>query len=212
MPDMRKMLASLRHAFAIPRRDVQLTRSNNLVQWSQWNPACSIASGHAITDETPRRVVADRPIVDHATLEAIDSFIEGLPARARSQLAAHALSYVRSSLHFAASVLVVLTAIALAVFFLTALGSVGFGAATWLGALAGYGANLVLIRTWRRHLIREYLRCMPPDWVLTPCPVCQYDQRGIPSHHCPECGCPVRVRRSGSPLIAARETADGSIT
>ncbi len=196
MHGMAKILASINHAFGIPRRDVPPTPSNDLVQWSQWNLVHSSAADRAVADEPSQCAVADihnAIVVDHATLAAIDSFIDALPRSARSQLAAHALPYLVSSYHFAASVLLLLAAIALVVFLLSVLGSVGFGAATWLGAMVGCGANFVLTRTWRRHVIREYLRRMPPDWVLTPCPLCHYDQRGIPSPRCPECGCPVRI-------------------
>ena len=200
-----EILASINHAFAIPRRDTSPTRSNDLSQWSQWN-LDHISAPDPITMEDPLGPAVadvDNTIADFATIGAIDSFIDALPRRARSVLAAHALPYFRSSRHFAVSALVVFATIGMIGILLVALGSVGFGASAWLVAMVGYGANVLLMRTWKRHVIRQYLLRMPPDWVLTPCPICRYDQRGISSTHCPECGCPVRIEPSGSPAIAA---------
>lgn len=154
------MFASLRHAFAIPRRGTSQTRPDDLAQWSQWDKRDENKGSHTFPDERPGPALVDPDgaVVDHAPLGAIEVFIDELPKRARAKLAADGLAGLGSSPHLAASLLVIVVTAILAGALLVALASVGAGTAAWLGSIVGCLVNAALARTWRRN----DRRCNPP--------------------------------------------------
>jgi hypothetical protein len=147
-----------------------------------------------MADHAEGRRPAAAGTTDPARERAIDAFLTALPRRAQRRIAARALPFVQSRrrvfvIAFVFCATAVIAGVILVVFF----DRVALGTAAWLAAIIGYGAGLAVARTWRTRMLRDNLRRFPADWVLTPCPVCDYDQTGNESNRCPECGCPVRI-------------------
>lgn len=188
VPSMPNVSASIKNAFAIPRRQTPAVASRDLPQWSQWS--CERTRRRHTVGQWMESDSSGDACAATLSRVASEAVVAALPKRARERLLELTRSSAVAQWRFLS---VVGAALIPGGIVFVALAPLNIVAASWAASGAFYFAHCLAMRTIRRELLVRWFQTQPIDSRFESCPNCRYDQRGSSSDLCSECGCPVRL-------------------